>query len=210
MEEELKLFVASNIIRLRTEAGMTQSELGEKLNYSDKTISKWERGEAIPGVTALKQMADIFGVTVDFLISSHDKWISQKEQEQAEDEKAAAEYTSNGIILLSMLGIVTLAVLMFAIFWMLGSIEWQVFIYAIPAALATGLVLNSILRHGRGNYYIVSLLVLGIMGAIYVALDKYKPWQIFLVALPAELLVFGSFRVHAKQKKHNSTEGRAR
>ena len=46
--DELKLIFASNLIRLRTAAGMTQAELGEQLNYSDKSISKWERGEAIP------------------------------------------------------------------------------------------------------------------------------------------------------------------
>ena len=57
----MKLISASNIIKLRTEAGLTQAELGEKLNYSDKTISKWERGEAIPDAYVLTQMAEIFG-----------------------------------------------------------------------------------------------------------------------------------------------------
>ena len=71
---ELKLISASNIIRLRTEAGMTQAELGAKLNYSDKTISKWERGEAIPDAYVLTQLAAMFGVTVDYLLSSHDAW----------------------------------------------------------------------------------------------------------------------------------------
>ena len=62
--DELKLIFASNLIRLRTAAGMTQAELGEQLNYSDKSISKWERGEAIPDAAVLKRMSEIFGVTV--------------------------------------------------------------------------------------------------------------------------------------------------
>ena len=62
---ELKLISASNIIKLRTQKGMTQAELGAILNYSDKTISKWERGEAIPDAYVLLQMAEIFGVSVD-------------------------------------------------------------------------------------------------------------------------------------------------
>ena len=53
---ELKLITASNIIKLRTGAGMTQADLGRALNYSDKTISKWERGEALPDAFVLKQM----------------------------------------------------------------------------------------------------------------------------------------------------------
>lgn len=52
--DELKLIFASNLIRLRTAAGMTQAELGEQLNYSDKSISKWERGEAIPDAAVLQ------------------------------------------------------------------------------------------------------------------------------------------------------------
>ena len=69
---ELKLVAASNIISLRTKAGLTQAELGAKLNYSDKSISKWERGEAIPDAYVLSEMAEIFGVTVDYILSSHD------------------------------------------------------------------------------------------------------------------------------------------
>ena len=70
--DELKLIFASNLIRLRTAAGMTQAELGEQLNYSDKSISKWERGEAIPDAAVLKRMSEIFGVTVDYLLDEHD------------------------------------------------------------------------------------------------------------------------------------------
>ena len=55
--DELKLIFASNLIRLRTAAGMTQAELGEQLNYSDKSISKWERGEGLPDVYILAQIA---------------------------------------------------------------------------------------------------------------------------------------------------------
>ena len=71
---ELKLVTAGNLIQLRTSRGMTQAELGALLNYSDKTISKWERGEAIPDAYVLTQLAEIFGVTVDALLSPPGKW----------------------------------------------------------------------------------------------------------------------------------------
>ena len=83
---ELKLVTASNIIKLRTGAGMTQAELGAQLNYSDKTISKWERGEAIPDAYVLTQLAEIFGVTVDSILSSHDEWEAPEEQEPEPDK----------------------------------------------------------------------------------------------------------------------------
>ena len=52
---------------------MTQIELAEILNYSDKAVSKWERGESVPDISVLKQIADIFGVTVDYLLGITEK-----------------------------------------------------------------------------------------------------------------------------------------
>ena len=66
--QELKLIIAKNIQKLRQEKGMTQLELAEKLNYSDKSISKWERGESIPDIVVLKAVADLFEVTLDYLV----------------------------------------------------------------------------------------------------------------------------------------------
>ena len=63
--DELKELIAKNLIHFRTMAGLTQLELATKLNYSDKSISKWERGVAIPDVLVLKQLADIYGIKVD-------------------------------------------------------------------------------------------------------------------------------------------------
>jgi len=67
--ENLRLIIARNITELRREAGLTQLELAEKLNYSDKAVSKWERAESVPDIAVLKAVADLFGVTVDELIS---------------------------------------------------------------------------------------------------------------------------------------------
>ncbi|MBR0364946.1 MAG: helix-turn-helix transcriptional regulator, partial [Clostridia bacterium] len=65
---DIKDIFAKNLSELRQASGMTQLELGERLNYSDKTVSKWERGESIPDAGILKQIADVFGVTVDYLL----------------------------------------------------------------------------------------------------------------------------------------------
>ena len=70
--KDLKPIIAKNITSLRQAAQMTQSELAERLNYSDKAVSKWERGESVPDITVLKEIADLFGVTVDALICEHD------------------------------------------------------------------------------------------------------------------------------------------
>ena len=66
-EIDVKLIISKNIIKYRKKMGLTQLELAEKLNYSDKTLSKWERGESMPDIVTLKQLADIFMISVDVL-----------------------------------------------------------------------------------------------------------------------------------------------
>lgn len=186
--EDLKFITAANIISLRTKAGMTQAQLAELLNYSDKSVSKWERAEAVPDAYVLKHMSEIFGVSVDYLLSSHNEWepISQKQKRR---------YRSEIIVLISMTGIWTLAFFIFIIGWILGHMLWLVFIYAVPISLITLLVFNSVWENGKRNYYIVSTLVASIFVMVYLTLLRWNPWQLLLLIIPAELIVFLAFRV---------------
>ena len=62
---EQQAALAANLVRFRKAAGLTQLELAEKLMYSNKTVSKWERGESVPDIFTLKSIAEIYGVTVN-------------------------------------------------------------------------------------------------------------------------------------------------
>lgn len=67
--QNLKPIIAKNISNLRQEKNMTQSDLAIKLNYSDKAVSKWERAESVPDIAVLKKIADLFEVTLDYLVT---------------------------------------------------------------------------------------------------------------------------------------------
>ena len=67
--ENLKSIITSNLIKYRKQAGLTQAQLASKLGYSDKTVSKWEREEGVPDIYILKDIADLYGITVNDLIS---------------------------------------------------------------------------------------------------------------------------------------------
>ena len=69
---ELKCITASNLINLRTAAGMTQAELGARLNYSDKTISKWETGRGYPDISLVEPLAESLGVSIIELFAGED------------------------------------------------------------------------------------------------------------------------------------------
>ena len=201
--DECRAAVAANLIRLRTAAGLTQSELGDKLNYSDKSVSKWERGDAAPDVFVMKQIADIYGVTVDYLLQPHNE--NEAVSIPVSDDTG---YSTATITLVSILGIWTLALLIFVILWITGTIVWQIFVYAVPVSLITLLVLHSIWRRGRWNQFIIAALVLSLIVTVYLTLLPMNPWQLFLVAVPAELVVFLSFRIKRRRKFPASTAER--
>ena len=71
-DERLKVQIGTNISNLRKRQGLTQAGLAEKVNYSDKAVSKWERGESVPDILTLVDLAEVLGVTVDDLLQDPD------------------------------------------------------------------------------------------------------------------------------------------
>lgn len=179
--DEFNLIIANNISSLRQAHGITQSELAEKLNYTDKLVSKWERGESVPNAFTLKQLGEIFGVSVDYLFTDH---------RSGEQKPSGRRRASRGIITaISICGIWAIAFFIFVVLWILDCTVPSIFVYTITVSLITLLVLNSIWNGGKHNYIIVSVLIASIVLSVYVALIKYNCWQIFLLILPADLIV---------------------
>ncbi len=199
--EELRLIVAGKLIKLRQQAGMTQAELGEKLNYSDKTVSKWERGESMPDAFVLTQLAKIYGVTVDGLLSEQEPWQDPIRKEREAEKAAAPKFSSTVVTMVAIAGIWTMAVLLFVIIWLVHDrLLWLIFATAVPVSLVTLLVLNSVWNKGRHNMIIVMLLVACVFALVYLFLLPANPWQLFLVLIPAELVVVLSF--HIRKREH--------
>ncbi len=198
--DELKIIIASNLIRLRTAAGMTQLELAAKLNYSDKAVSKWERAESTPDVFVLKQIAEIFGVTLDYITVQHDEW--DKSPATVIDEM---QFRPSMLAAAVSVAIYTVVVVIFVLLWILRiGIVWELFIYAIPINAVTMLVFNSLWRKGKGNIYIVSVIVASLIAVAYFILHQaleLNLWQLFIIAIPAEILVILSFFILKKSKK---------
>ena len=198
--DDLKYTTASNIINLRQKAGMTQSELAALINYSDKSVSKWERAEAVPDAYVLKKMSEIFGVTVDYLLSPHDGWDQDPRQKKP-------AYSNQVIILLSVTGVWMLALILFISLWLLGNLVWIIFIYAILFSMLVLLVLNSVLEQGRHNYFIISALLLSVVASLYFSFlyfGKQNCWQLFLLLAPSWIVVYLASRLRKRPDKEKN------
>lgn len=199
--QDLKFVIAKNIQKLRQEKGMTQLELAEKLNYSDKTISKWERGESLPDIVVLKNVADIFQVTLDYLVEE------EYDGKPVTREMMDRNYRRNCYIITgtSIFIVALMATLIFVILVMIfpeANYSWLCYAYAIPAALIVWLVFNSIWFNPRRNFLIVSLLVWSLLAALYLTFSMmgFRIWPIFLVGIPAQLIIWIWSKLKNKMK----------
>jgi len=194
---ELRLVSASNIIRLRTQAGLTQAELGAKLNYSDKTISKWERGEAIPDAYVLTQLARLFDVSVDYLLSSHDNWEAPVEEEE---QMKKPRYSELRIILLVIVSVWMAFLTAFVALWIFGIVLWELFLVAIFSSLLVLIVLLATFRRRRYLELCIGAFVLSVLLILFFVVPDMRLWQVLLLSIPAELIVFLSFHIRIRGK----------
>lgn len=203
--DELKKIVAHNIATLRSKAHLTQFELGEKLNYSDKAVSRWERGEAIPDAYVLLMMSEIFGVTVDYLLKAHseEELLLENEADEApEAEEKTKGFSPNHrrITLLTFISIWAISLLTFLITAMVGKAFWQIFIYAIPVSSIVLLVLSSIWGTRKQLLLLVSVLVWSILLVIHLSLLAVGNfWMIYFLGIPAQVIVVIAFSIRKKQ-----------
>mgnify|MGYP002516340006 FL=1 len=211
--DELKLVSASNIIKLRTGAGLTQAELGPRLNYSDKTISKWERGEAIPDAYVLTQLAEMFGVTVDYLLSSHDAWEAPADGEDGDGETAADDapgapgYSVEVIMALTVVSIWTACIVAFVVLWLAADmIWWRIFAIALPVSLLVLMILMCVFKKVKSLQYVIAAFVLSIFVMLYFLIPNYKPWQLFIIAAPAVAIVFLACNIQKKPEKRKKSK----
>ena len=140
--EDTKSIVAKNISELRLLNNMTQIELGERLNYSDKTISKWERGESSPDISVLVEIADLFGVSLDYLVRAEnlDRTVKENKISQTRYNRKVIAYISESIVWFAVI----LAFILTSLITSEATFQWMYFVYALPVALIIKLVFNSI------------------------------------------------------------------
>ena len=192
--EDIKAIIAENISALRRGSNMTQIELAEKLNYSDKAISKWERGESVPDVSVLKTIADLFGVTVDYLIT-RDHEAAELNDMVSEGDPKKRKVRAHGMITgMSVLLVWLVATIVFALIdaaQIDAKWHWLSFIYAILASTIVWLVFNAVWFNRRRNYFIISLLMWSAILAIHLSLLPFgiNLWQVYLAGIPGQLII---------------------
>lgn len=197
---ELKEIIGKNLTRLRLERNWTQTELADKLNYTDKSVSKWEHGDATPPIETLKLLADLYGVSIDYLITPEPDLIFER--------AINADRNSLNKIIITLLAV--------SLVWLIATIAyvygvslahesyWQVFIYAIPFTCILLVIFNSIWGKKIFTLVIISVFVWSVLLSVFITFIQYAPWAVFLIGAPIQIaiILWAQLIPHAKKPRN--------
>lgn len=184
--EDLKRIVANNLTELRRSAKLTQLELAERLNYSDKAVSKWESGASLPDVTVLYEISKLYGVSVDYLLSEEHKIPAR---EIVKETMASRRHFIITLMSVVLVWLVATAAFVILTICDVNGMLWLSFVWAVPVSATVVLVLNSVWRKRRQNYIFSSVLLWTLLASVYLTLLEENLWLIFLIGIPVQIII---------------------
>ena len=189
--KELREIIGENLTELRKQKGYTQISLAEKLNYSDKAISKWENGSSLPPIDILLELANLYGVTLDYLVKDS----SQKDKKLLKNDNVKRRNRILITLLSSVLvWIIATTVYVFSYIPTKETSLWTIFLWAVPINAIVLIVFNGI--WGKRKYLLpaVMLLVWPLLAAIHLQVLVLYPdinlWMIYLLGVPLTVATF--------------------
>lgn len=213
MEEDvLATTIGKNIMRLRRMANMTQLELAEKINYSDKSVSKWEQGNGIPDVRILVQLADLFNVSVDDLVREH---------AEAPVLPKKTRLLRRVITMVLSVGLCWLAAVVCFVFIGIGAPaldeKWLAFLYAVPASAIVTLVFSCIWHYRWVRILSITVLIWTVLACIHltalvcgVDMDAVPVVYVYFIGIPLQVLAVIFFspwkRVHFAARRREKPD----
>lgn len=188
MKNDIKTTVASNLIALRKSKRLTQADVANALNYSDKSVSKWEHADSLPDISILSALADMYGVTLDYLTHEDAEeqlaYVNGKHKPDRE-RQLTIEILAVTIILLCS----TVAFVYGYCFREVQYVFWQAYLWAIPASSIMLLYFNRVWHKNiLASIILKSILLWSLLLCIYLQFFDYKLWMIFIIGVPIEAI----------------------
>ena len=201
--KDVRQIIAENLIELRKVNKLTQLELAEKLNYSDKAISKWERGESLPDVEILCQIAELYGVSLDYLVTKD----HEEETIEYKISKERANVSKTIITWLSVFSAVLLVVLSYILVFTISKTNlWILFVWMVPLCSTILLIFNCIWGKKKFRYIILSVLMWSMIASFALQFMKYNIWLIFTLGAPGQVIIILISRLGHLNKSRSRIE----
>ena len=182
--ENIREIIGENLASLRKEAKLTQLELAEKFNYSDKAVSKWEKGDTIPDIETLYNLCQFYGVTIDYL--THQGSLNDKKEYVL---KKSSDFRKKILITLLLLMIIWMIATIAFVYTSIGLHQgyWQSFIWAVPTSCLLVLRVNRrMFRSSALSLICESIGIWSLLASFYFSFSIWSLWPIFLLGIPLQ------------------------
>ena len=186
--KELREIIGQNLTELRKQKGYTQISLAEKLNYSDKAISKWEKGTSLPSIDVLLDLANLYGVTLDYLVKEGD---SKEKKLLMNDNVKRRNHILITLLSSILVWIVATTLYVFTYIPTKEPSLWTIFLWAVPVNSLVLIVFNGI--WGKRKYLAIPVLLLiwSLLASIHLqvlmVLPEVNLWLIYLLGIPLSI-----------------------
>lgn len=199
--EDLRKTIGNNLSELRKRRGLTQLELAEKFNYTDRAVSKWENGDTLPDVEILYNLCEFYGVTLDYLTREHTNYYVKRNDELQLWNKIA-------ITCLVAMIVWGLATIIFVISLLRRHNPlWQSFVVAVPITALLTLYFNRVYFKNKLTRIICwSVFTWSLIASAYLIIMDHQFWPLFLLGIPAQasILIYFLFKTTSnKEDKWN-------
>ena len=184
----IKEIISRNIVNLRKEKGLTQIELADALHYSNKAISKWEKGDSLPDAETLYEIAKFFNVSIEYLFTNHDEVILNKEQANKIRKKEIIFYTS--LVTIVCLLVYSVIALIFSIIPQLSrnNIITILLLYG-AGVIAIILIIQICLKVKKYITLLLSLLIWDLTIGLNLLFWEYSINYIYIIAILLQIIV---------------------
>lgn len=181
--KDIKQIVANNIYNLRKKLNLTQVEFANKINYSDKAVSRWEKSEVTPDIETLQKISETYNVELEYFF---------REENLEKEQKPNFMQKYNQIIsaILFTCVIWTIATILFVYIKMIYDyVLWQSFVWAVPLSLFVFVYYTKKWKNKISNIILTSLAMWSIIASFYLQFISQNMWLIFIIGLPIQALI---------------------
>ena len=186
--QTLKEIVGENLTELRKNKKLTQFELAEKLNYSDKSISKWENGDNLPDLETLNNLCNFYGVTLDYLTHPVSENKSLYVLNKDEEKRNLVNHILITVLVNMVVWLIATIIFIYPLLKGVSGPYWLAFIYSVPVScIVTAVFAYGYFRHDRLLFFILwSVFVWSLITSIFLTALNELVWPLYLVGIPAQ------------------------
>ena len=190
--DHIREIVSNNLINLRKASGLTQVELAKKINYSDKAISRWEKGEVLPDLETIYALSEIYDVDTSAILKK------PKLQDNTINKKLIKQNLLSQIFLICEIWLILSFVFTYIHITKQISI-WQIFVWGIPATSIILIIFNKKNQTNISSFIYGTILIWSLIVCFYLHLIDSNPWYMFFIGIPLQGLIIIRYLFNYKQ-----------